>query len=145
MHATTESVRGLRDGFVAEIGASDSVVDEWEIALMHRYRPSMEGARARLTWMEGTPGSIDAAVEGFRRILPLVDQLPGFCSTSLLVNHQAGRGVSTVIYDSADTIAQTRTRANELRSQLAAQSGYEVREVSEFELAVANLRVPEMV
>src|SRR5262245_40348618 len=107
MHATTDSVRRLRDRFVAEAGGSDTVVDEWEIALMHRDHPSTRGARARVTWLQGAPASVEASVEGFRAILPLVDQLPGFCSASLLVNHQAGRVVSTLIYDSPDTLTQT--------------------------------------
>jgi heme-degrading monooxygenase HmoA len=145
MHASTDSVGRLRDRFVAEAGGSDTIVDEWEIALMHRDHPSMQGARARVTWLQGAPASIDAAVESFRSILPLLDQLTGFCSASLLVNRQAGRAVSTAIYDSADALAQTRARANDLRTQLAAQTGAEVLEVAEFELAVAHLRVPEMV
>jgi hypothetical protein len=145
MHATIDPVGRLRDRFIAEASGSDTVVDEWEIALMHRDHPSIRGARARVTWLQGAPASIDASVESFRAILPLVDQLPGFCSASLLVNRQAGLAVSTVIYDSADTLAQTRARANDLRSQLAAQTGAEVLEVAEFELAVAHLRVPEMV
>ena len=144
MHATTDSVRPLRDRFVAETGASDSIVDEWEIALMHRDHRTMEGARARVSWLVGDPTSIDDSVESLRAILPLLDQLPGFCSASLLVNRQAGSAVSTVIYDSADTLAQTRARANELRSHVAEQTGAEVLEVAEFELAVAHLRVPEM-
>jgi quinol monooxygenase YgiN len=145
MHATTDSIRRLRDRFIAEAGGSDTVVDEWEVALMHRDHSSIEGARARVTWLQGSPASVDPSVESFRAILPLVDQLPGFCSASLLVNRRAGRAVSTVTYDSADTLTQTRTRANNLRSQLAAQTGAEVLEVAEFELAVAHLRVPEMV
>src|SRR5262249_41679012 len=115
-----------------------------EVGLMHRDHQSMGGARARVSWLQGAPASIDESTESFRAILPLVDQLPGFCSVSLLVNREAGRAVSTVIYDSADTLAQTRARANDLRSQLAEQTGAEVLEVAEFELAVAHLRVPEM-
>jgi heme-degrading monooxygenase HmoA len=144
MRATTGSVGPLRDRFVAETGGSDTVVDEWEIALMHRDHRSMEGARARVSWLQGAPASIDDSVESLRSILPLLDQLPGFCSASLLVNRQAGRAVTTVIYDSTDTLAQTRARANELRSHVADQTGAEVLEVAEFELAVAHLRVPEM-
>lgn len=145
MRATTDTVRALRDRFVAETGGSDTIVDEWEIGLMHRDHSSMEGARARVSWLQGAPPSIDDSVESLRAILPLLDQLPGFCSASLLVNRQAGRAVSTVIYDSADTLVQTRARANELRSSVADQTGAEVLEVAEFELAVAHLRVPELV
>jgi heme-degrading monooxygenase HmoA len=145
MHATTDSITQLRDRFVAEAGGSDTIVDEWEIAIMHRDHPSMEGAKARVTWLEGAPASADASVETFRTILPLVEQLPGFCSASLLVNRQAGQAVSTVLYDSADTLAQTRARANDLRNHVTSQAGAEVLEVAEFELAVAHLRVPELV
>ena len=144
MRATTDTARALRDRFVAETGGSDTIVDEWEIALMHRDHRSMEGARARVSWLQGAPASIDDSVESVRAILPLLDQLPGFGSASLLVNRDAGRAVSTVTYDSADALAQTRARANELRSRVAAQTGAEVLEVAEFELAVAHLRVPEM-
>jgi heme-degrading monooxygenase HmoA len=145
MRATTDSIAPLRDRFVAETLGSEPVVDHWEIAIMHRDHRSMDGARARATWLQADPASIDGSVESFRAILPVLDELPGFCSASLLVDRQAGRAVSTVIYDSADTIAQTRAQANDLRSSLAAQTGAEVLEVAEFELAVAHLRVPEMV
>ena len=145
MRATTETVRPLRERFVAEVGGSALTVDEWEIALMHRDHHSMEGAMARASWLQGDPASIDDSVQSFRAIVPVLDELPGFCSASLLVNREAGRAVSTVIYDGAQTLAQTRARANELRSQVAGQAGAQVLEVAEFELAVAHLRVPELV
>jgi len=100
---------------------------------------------ARASWLQGDPASIDDSVQSFRAIVPVLDELPGFCSASLLVNREAGRAVSTVIYDGAETLAQTRARANELRSQVAGQAGAQVLEVAEFELAVAHLRVPELV
>jgi len=145
MRATTETVQPLRERFVAEVGGSALTVDEWEIALMHRDHHSMGGAMARASWLQGDPASIDDSVQSFRAIVPVLDELPGFCSASLLVNREAGRAVSTVIYDGADTLAQTRARANELRSQVAGQAGAQVLEVAEFELAVAHLRVPELV
>jgi heme-degrading monooxygenase HmoA len=144
MRATTETVRPLRNRFVTEVGGSAPIVDEWKIALMHRDHHSMEGARARASWLQGDPASIDDAVESYRAILPSLDELPGFCSASLLINQETGRAVSTVIYDGSDTLAQTRARASELRSYVAEQTGVEVIEVAEFELAFAHLRVPEM-
>jgi hypothetical protein len=89
--------------------------------------------------------SIDSSVDSFRSILPTVEALPGFCSASLLVNRNTGLAVSTVTYDSADSLAATRGQANTLRTQVAEQAGIDVLEVAEFELAVAHLRVPEMV
>jgi hypothetical protein len=63
----------------------------------------------------------------------------------VLVNREDGRAVGTVLYDSADAIAQTRGQANTMRSRVAQESGAEVLEVMEFELAVAHLRIPELV
>ena len=111
---------------------------------MHRRQESGEGACARVTWLQGDPTAIDNSVDAFRTVIPAAEALPGFCSTSMLVNREAGRAVGTVLYDSADAIAQTRGQANTLRSRVAQQSGAEVLEVEEFELAVAHLRIPEL-
>lgn len=144
MRASTESIRPLRDRLVAEVGGSVPIVEEWEVALMHRDHLAIEGARARVSWLQGDPTSIDQAVDTFRTILPRLDALPGFTSASLLVNRSAGRAVSTATYDSAETLTETRAKANELRTYVAEQTGAEVLEVAEFELAVAHLRIPEM-
>ena len=144
MLATTQSIRPLRDRLVAEVGGSTPTVEEWEIALMHRDHRSTPGARARVSWLQGDPVSIDQAVESFRTILPSLDALPGFGSASLLVNRSAGSAVTTATYDGAQALAETRPKANELRTLVAAETGADVVEVAEFELAVAHLRVPEM-
>jgi len=98
-----------------------------------------------VSWLKNDPASVDDSVESVRAILPTLDELPGFCSASLLINRETGRAVITVIYDSANTLKQTRAPANKLRSSVAEQTGAEVLEVAEFELALAHLRVPEMV
>jgi len=126
------------------VGGSAPIVEEWEIALMHRDHRSTAGSRARVSWLQGDPASIDQAVETFRTILPSLDDLPGFGSASLLVNRMAGRAVSTATYDGAQALAETRAKANDLRTFVAAETGADVLEVAEFELAVAHLRVPEM-
>ena len=92
----------------------------------------------------GDAVAIDDSIEAFRGVLPKAERLPGFCSASYLVNRQDGRAVGTVLYDTADAMAQTRGQANTLRSSVAQQSGAEVLEVEEFQLAVAHLRIPEL-
>ena len=144
MLATTQSIRPLRDRLVAEVGGSAPTVEEWEIALMHRDHRSTPGARSRVSWLQGDSVAIDQAVETFRTILPALDALPGFGSASLLVNRPAGTDVSTATYDGAQALAETRAKANDLRTFVAAETGADVLEVAEFELAVAHLRVPEM-
>jgi heme-degrading monooxygenase HmoA len=145
MRASEAQVRPLREDFIATFGGSSPTVEEWEIALMHRKHESGEGACARVSWLQGDPTAIDNSIDAFRTVLPTVEALPGFCSASLLLNRETGQAVSTVLYDSADAVAQTRGQANTLRTRVAQQAGAEVLEVEEFELAVAHLRIPELV
>jgi heme-degrading monooxygenase HmoA len=144
MRASADEVRPLRDHLVVTFGSSSAEVDEWEVAIMHRDHQSTAGARARASWFQVDPKAVGTSTEAFRAQLPAIEDLPGFCSTSLLTNAESGRAVSTTVFDSAEAIVQTRGQANGLRSRLAEQAGAEVIEVAEFELAVAHLRVPEM-
>jgi heme-degrading monooxygenase HmoA len=144
MRASEDEVRPLRDHFVVTLGSTSATVEEWEVSIMHRDHRTVAGACARSSWHQGDPSSIDSSVEQFRALLPALDDLTGFCSASLLTNRETGRAVSTVVYDSADAIVETRPLANRLRTRMAEQTGAEVLEVAEFELALAHLRVPEM-
>ena len=73
-----------------------------------------------------------------------VQQLDGFCSASLLVDRVCGRAVSTATYDSRHAVHRNRERADAVRSAGSLETGAQVLQVCEFELALAHLRVPEM-
>lgn len=145
MHASEDAVQPLRERFVANFAGTSPIVDEWEVGLMHRDHQSRQGACARVSWLQGDPKAAESSIEAFRMVLPTLEELPGFCSASLLINRDSGRAVSTVVYDTAANVAQTRGQASTLRTRAANQAGAEVLEVAEFELAVAHLRVPELV
>jgi len=145
MRASDKEVRPLRDRYVEMFGASEPMIEEWDIAVMHRDHRSREGATARTSWLQGDPATVEDSIESFKMVLPSLERLPGFSSGSLLVNRESGRAVSTVTYDSPDALVQTREKAKELRARVAQDTSAEVLEVMEFELALAHLRVPEMV
>ena len=85
-------------------------------------------------------------VDAFRMgIMPRVEQLEGFCSTSLFVDRAAGRSCLTATYDSPEAMMSTRNAAMGLRADLVQQIGIKVTEIGEFSLAVAHLDVPELV
>ncbi|MFF3573751.1 hypothetical protein ACFYXQ_38945 [Nocardia jiangxiensis] len=54
-------------------------------------------------------------------------------------------GVSCATYDSAEAMERDRERATALRGESTRQAGVEVTDIGEFELAIAHLRVPELV
>jgi heme-degrading monooxygenase HmoA len=146
MRASAERVALIRDQAALMFDGS-ARLEEWEIALMHRDHRSREGACVRATWLKVVPNQLDRSLDFYRvAVLPEMEDLDGFSSASLLVDHPAcRRAVSCSTFDSMDAMARTRDAASELRSRRARDLGAEVIDVAEFELAIAHLRVPELV
>ncbi|OBJ52590.1 hypothetical protein [Mycobacterium sp. 1423905.2] len=146
MRASAEQVAPIRDRAGLMFDGS-SRVEEWEIASVHRDHRSREGACVRATWLKVVPDQLSRSLDFYRTaVLPEMEQLEGFCSASLMVDHPASRrAVSCSTFDSMDAMARNRDRASELRSRRVRDLGAEVLDVAEFELAIAHLRVPELV
>ena len=145
MRASAGQVQPIRDRAVQMFGGS-AQVEEWEIAIMHRDHPSHAGACVRVTWMKRDPSEVDQAIDFMRTsALPDIEHYEGFCSASLLVDRSSGRLVASVTLDSRASLEQGREQAARLRAQGAEQTGAQMLDVGEFELALAHLRIPEMV
>ena len=134
----------IRDRAVEILGGT-ALVEEWEILAVHREHPTHPGTCARTTWLQMDPAAIDRAIDVYKiASLPAMRELDEFCSASLLVDRASGRAVSTTTYDSRMAMERNRERAAAVRSAGSLETGAEVLQVCEFELAVAHLRVPEM-
>ncbi|CPR12283.1 hypothetical protein BN971_03577 [Mycobacterium bohemicum DSM 44277] len=146
MRAGAERVAPIRDR-AALVFDGSARVEEWEIALLHRDHRAGEGACVRATWLKVVPDQLSGSLDFYRTsVLPEMEGLDGFCSASLLVDHPASRrAVSCSTFDSVDAMARNRDEASELRSRRVRDLGAEVIDVAEFELAIAGLRVPELV
>ena len=146
MRASAERVAPVRDRAAMMFDGS-ARVEEWDIALLHRDHQSHEGACVRATWLKVVPDQLNRSLDFYRTaVLPELENLDGFCSASLMVDHPAcRRAVSCSTFDSMDAMARNRDRATELRSRRVRDLGAEVVDVVEFELAIARLRVPELV
>ena len=138
MRASDEKLRPIRDRGRDILGGSMQV-DEWEIAVMHR---THHGQCCRVSWLQG---DLDAMTERVRvGILPQLEQTPGFCSASLLVNRSTGLGCATTGWETRAAMEASRSAADDMRSRAATDAGGEIVEVHEFDLAYAHLHVPEM-
>jgi hypothetical protein len=138
MRASDAQVRPLRDRGREILGGSMHV-DEWEIAIMHR---THHGECCRVSWLRG---DLDAMSETFRvGILPEIEHTPGFCSASLLVNRSSGICCATTAWETSAAMKASRSAADALRNRAASETGGEIVDVHEFELAYAHLHVPEM-
>lgn len=140
-----ELVRELRDRVTETTGADHADVEEWEVAAMHRNHHTGEGACARVTWLKGDPAEMDRAIDVYKlAALPAMEELPGFCSASLLVDRGIGRAVSTATYDNREALDASRAQAEQLRAGSAQEAHAEIHDVAEFELVLAHLHLPEM-
>jgi heme-degrading monooxygenase HmoA len=145
MRASAEGVRESR-ARAGEILGAEPEIAEWEVSLLHRARPADAGARTRVIWGLDDADRLDEAHDEMRTsILPQLEELPGFCSVSFLVDRMSGRTATAVTYESQAAMDQANDRAMAIRAEYARSVGMEVTEVAEFDLVIAHLRVPELV
>ncbi|MGY1823250.1 antibiotic biosynthesis monooxygenase [Geodermatophilus sp. SYSU D00079] len=143
MHASAEGVRASREK-AATIFGGQPEVHEWEVAVMHRMHEAHHGACTRVTWIRADPDAMDRTLDAFRMsLVPRIEQLPGFCSVSLMVHRAEGMAVSAVTYDSRLDMEETREQARGLRDEFAPAMGIAITDIAEFDLVLAHLRVPE--
>ncbi|OBI48139.1 hypothetical protein A5707_18500 [Mycobacterium kyorinense] len=145
MQASAEQVRPVRDQAAGVFGGSPTV-DDWEIAVLHRDHHSAPGACVRATWLKVRPDQFDKAIEFYREsVLPAIEELEGFCSASLMLDRTSWRAVSSSTFDSLEAMERNGDAARSLRTSRLRDLGTDQYDVGEFELALAHLRVPELV
>ena len=139
MLASDKQLRPIRDRGRDVLGGPMQI-DAWEIAVLHR---THHGECCRVSWIKG---DVDAMIGTFRvAILPQLEQTPGFCSASLLVNRSADLGCATTAWRDRPAMEGSRLAADEMRSRVASDASGEIVQVHEFELAHSHLHIPEMV
>jgi heme-degrading monooxygenase HmoA len=145
MRASDQGVQESR-GRAAQLAGGKAEVAEWEIAVVHRAHESHQGACTRVIWSRGDPGRVQDTIDQWRMsMLPRTEELPGFCSASLMVDRQSGRAALAVTYDSRDAMMQALEPGKAMREEFARAAGLEITDTATFDLVLAHLRVPETV
>jgi quinol monooxygenase YgiN len=138
-----DDVRAHLERTAAALGGRPEVA-EWEIAAMHRVPEARPWACSRVTWLRTDPGAVQRAVDAVRlSLMPKLDDLPGFCSVSVMVRREEGLAVSAVSYDSWADLEASGEGAREFREEFAPARGIDVVDTAEFDLVLAHLGVPE--
>ncbi len=148
MHASDQHIHPMREAMVDRFGAGvgEPEVREWEIAVLHRDHQAPDGAWCRVTWVHSDPARVDHMLDTYRSgLMPRLQAMPGFCSLSLLVDRDSGRGVGTVVFESRSAMERTRDEARKTRQLAVETMGVDILDVAEMELVLAHLRVPETV
>jgi quinol monooxygenase YgiN len=145
MHNSESGIHEMRRRF-AEIMGGQPEVQEWEIAVLHRQHHTPEGACCRVIWSRGDPARMEQVLDAFRMtMLTRMEDLPGFCSVSMLVDRETGRAATAVVYESRAAMNAATDQARPMREEFMRQTGTEMTEVAEFDVLLAHLRVPETV
>jgi hypothetical protein len=145
MRASANRVEAIRDAAAAAFGGA-ATVEEWEVVVLHRAHHARPGTCMRATWSKTDPSRTEDAVDVFKfGTLANIEDLPGFCSASLMINRADGRAVTTVAYDDPTALAASRERGAAVRQEAAHEAEAEILDVAEFDLEIAHLHVPETV
>jgi quinol monooxygenase YgiN len=145
MHNSEGPVHAMRQRYADLMGGRPEV-QEWEIAVLHRVHQAPEGACCRVIWGRGDPAEEERVTDAFRMsLLPRLEDLPGFCSVSMLVDRESGRSASAVVHESREAMNRAAETAKPMREEFSRQMGTQITEVAEFDLVLAHLRVPETV
>ena len=141
MHASANQMLAAHKR-AAQILRGPPIDNHWQIAVMRRDRHSSPGACVRATWLKARPELFDSAIHFYQRaMLPAIEDFDGFCSASLMVDPTAARAVSSVTFDSVETMQQSADATDSLRTAMLGDLNLDQDDVGEFELAIAHLRV----
>ena len=145
MRRSADGVRTMRRR-AAELFGGEAEVDQWEIAVLHRMHEAHNGACARVIWSRGDPAQTEQVLDAFRMsTVPRMEDLPGFCSCSVMIDRDSGRMATTVTYDSRPSMEQAQQAGTAMREDFARQTGIDITDVAVFDVILAHLRVPETV
>ncbi|MGY1774205.1 antibiotic biosynthesis monooxygenase [Blastococcus sp. SYSU D00813] len=144
MRASAEAVTPMREQ-AREVMGGEMEVQEWEIAVMHRRHEAPEGACTRVVWSKADVDHIDRVLDAYRMTLvPQLEEMPGFCSVSLMLDRARGRAASAVTFDTREAMEASREDARRMRDTFVSAMEVSITDMAEFELVLAHLRVPEM-
>ena len=92
---------------------------------------------ARMVRTKGSPDQIPKAKEVLEgKVVPAVQQFPGFQGAYWLVNRDTGEALGYFFYGTKDDLDATRERGAQLRDAVVAEIGSEMTGVEEFEIIV---------
>jgi heme-degrading monooxygenase HmoA len=80
-------------------------------------------------------GDVDRLIEGFERQTDLVRGLDGFARAYLLVDRAGGRAMIVALWDSAEALDATASRAAHLREEASEAAAATVGSVDSYEVA----------
>lgn len=126
---------------VTELLKGTVTVEHYEVPVFVRRSRPAAGAGVRLTRIDGSPASLDPAIEEFRNTaVPALMEMPRLCSAQLMVDRTTGRCIVVTAFEDMDALDTSRSAAVALRANVTAVAHLTVRGVEEYRLAFSSVR-----
>ena len=126
---------------LTELTKGTVTVEHYEVPVFVRRSRPAPGAGIRLTRIDGSPASLDVAVEEFRNTaVPALMDMPRFCSAQLMADRTSGRCIVITAWEDKNALAASRSSAARLRADIAAVAHVIVRSVEEYGLVFTSVR-----
>ena len=92
---------------------------------------------ARVSRIRGDKAAIESGTRWFTdELVPQLEQIPGYRDAMLLIDRAHGESLAITFWDSADAMAESERRADQLRAAGASALSGAVAGVERFEVAV---------
>jgi heme-degrading monooxygenase HmoA/predicted ester cyclase len=140
MTASEQAVQVSRKE-ITELMRGTVTVEQYEVPVFVRRSRPPAGAGVRMTRTEGSPASLDAAIDEFRNTaIPELMDMPGICSAQLMADRATGRAIVVTAWEDAAAMAAARAAAARLRADVIAVTHAQIRSVEEFRLEFSSVR-----
>lgn len=144
LHTSENRAAALR-GHMLDLFHGSVEISRWEIAVLRRDHRADRRAVVRATWLRTDPANLDRLVDTYKLALASkLEELTGYCSTSLMVDPATGQAVSSVGFDDRSAMIASRQGEQAVWAEAINDTGAGVFEVCEFDLAIAHLNAPEV-
>jgi heme-degrading monooxygenase HmoA len=142
MQASEDVGAGIRDRAAAE-GLRLVDLDRMEVVIVERARPPQAGTFIRTIDMRIPAASIETMLSAARdRVLPVLEQQPGFIANLVGVNREAGRIVTSSVWESAQAREASYAALDSMRAEIAQAVAATDVKVELWEGVYTNIKVP---
>jgi hypothetical protein len=142
LDATDQAVVGMRSAAARRLGGSNTIVETFEIALIHLAKLAEPGSCTRTTRTEMPPEDVDRALQSFKdKVVPFFEKDDRICTVMVMVNRETGVLQTSITLENREALVASRGRAQEVRDLItAAIPSVKIVEVFELEVVISDLR-----
>lgn len=96
----------------------------------------------RVTWYKGQSERTEAGIQGFKDMLPKIQQLPDHLGSALMVDRPASEALSIVYYRDSKSLDESRPMVAKMREQVRSTAGEQATRIEEYEITIMERSQP---